>query len=279
MIKGLKYLALTAALITLPANAQTMAEGSAADVTSIASETAISARPAQEHCITVLAGFPNEDHIPRYQFFKLTKEIARDATPDFRAALSAYGSGMVSAETPVLEVIETIANPVLRQAAPELSVSHMAYLIDFADNCSPYLDGQIASLTAYDTSLNHAEFNTVISEDALYLRQILSDVLFRLGADQDPVHGAAINRYAGALVTTRDHIEFAGFEAELEDIEASYMVDLDGRLKRSNDVINEEMDRDTLANSIAITDEMNGEARRKRKRNALQTLSDILNRY
>jgi hypothetical protein len=224
-----------------------------------------------------MAGFPDNGHVPRYQFFKLTKELAMDVSPNFLAALDEYGAGSVSPDTSVMEVIEAIANPVLRQAAPEITIGHMDYLIDFASICRPFLEGQLDSLSAYDPSLKDGEFNAVISEDALYLRQILSDTLYRVGAEEHPVYGPAINDYAAALVTTRDRIEFAHFESDLEDLEAVFLTDLDGRLARSNDVINQEMDREVLSSSIQITDQMNDDARRKRKQEALYTLMRILN--
>jgi len=44
-----------------------------------------------------------------------------------------------AAGTPVLAVIEDIANPVLRQAAPAVIVSSMNYLVDFAVACDVYI--------------------------------------------------------------------------------------------------------------------------------------------
>jgi hypothetical protein len=93
------------------------------------------AAPSQEYCITVMSGFPNEAHLPRYQFFRLTQEMAVDATPGFRTALQKYGEGEVEADAPITDVIEAIANPVLRQAAPELAISYMDHLIGFANTC------------------------------------------------------------------------------------------------------------------------------------------------
>lgn len=229
-----------------------------------------------DFCINTMAGFPADNQEARYQFFRLTEEMARDVTPEFRNAMTAFGEDKVSPYSPMLNVIEEIANPVLRQAAPEITVGNMAYVIDFANTCEPFITGQIDSLKAYDSALANAEFNAVITEDALFLRQILSDSMFRLGANEDPVFSYATAQYAQALITTRDEAEFSTFEAELDDLEALYLTDLDGRLKRSNDIINEEMDREVLGDAVALSDSLNRSAKKKAKERQLYTLINIL---
>ena len=229
-----------------------------------------------DYCINALSDFPTDDHERRYQFFRLSEEMARDVTPDLRAALQKYSGETVEAGSSVLGVIENIANPVLRQAAPKLTVSNMTYVIDFAKICEPFISGQIKSLEAFDGGLKDVAFNAVIVEDALFLRQILSDSLSRLGASEDAQYSASVNQYANALVVTRDEVEFTTFESELGDLEALYMDDLDGRLKRSNDLINEEMDREILGDSVALSDSMNRAEKKKAKERQLYTLYRIL---
>jgi len=229
-----------------------------------------------DYCINTMAEFPTDNHEIRYQFFRLTEEMARDMTPNFRQALKQYGDNRFVSDRPMLKAIEDIANPVLRQAAPEITIANMAYVIDFASICEPVLTGQISSLKAFDSALKDAEFNAVIVEDSLFLRQILSDSLFRLGADKDSLYSASINQYANALVKTRDEVEFSTFEAKLGDLEAVYMNDLDGRLKRSNDIINEEMDREILGDSVALSDSMNKAEKEKAKQRQVYTLIRIL---
>ena len=229
-----------------------------------------------DYCINALSDFPTDDHERRYQFFRLSEEMARDVTPDLRAALQKYSGETVEAGSSVLGVIENIANPVLRQAAPKLTVSNMTYVIDFAKICEPFISGQIKSLEAFDGGLKDVAFNAVIVEDALFLRQILSDSLSRLGASEDARYSASVNQYANALVVTRDEVEFTTFESELGDLEALYMDDLDGRLKRSNDLINEEMDREILGDSVALSDSMNRAEKQKAKERQLYTLYRIL---
>ncbi len=229
-----------------------------------------------DYCINILAEFPADDNEIRYQFLRLTEEMARDMTPDFRNALDKYGDWQISADSSMLGVIEDIANPVLRQAAPEITVANMAYVIDFATICEPFISGQIKSLEAFDGTLTEASFNAVIVDDALFLRQILSDSMHRLGADGDALFAGSVAAYSRALVTTRDAAEFLSFEDELGDLEALYMDDLDGRLKRSNDVINEEMDTEVLGDAIALNDSLMEAEKRKAKERQIYSLIRIL---
>jgi len=235
---------------------------------------AAAAAPAQERCITIMSGFPNNGALPRYQFFKLSEDLAVDTTPEFRAALSELGDGDVADEAPILDIVETIANPVLRQAAPEIVVASMAHIIGFAQDCETYVSGQINSLRAADNRLAYDDI--VIAEDALYLRQILSDSLSRLGGEDDPIHAPAVKAYATSLVVSRDAIEFAGFEQDISDVEAVFMIDLDGRLARSNDVINEEMNRETLGDAIALSRDLSNSTIQQEKQRTLATLARIL---
>lgn len=256
-----------------------LASTAIAETTVTSEDVPVVAPVHQEFCINVMSGFPNDDQIARYQFFKLTQDLGVDSSPMFSSALDYFGDHRITADTPVMEVIETIANPVLRQAAPEMTIANMAFLIDFATVCEDYIAGQVTGLKALDPQLSDAEFNAVISEDALFMRQILSESLFRIDAQNHDIFGPTVQAYADALVTTRDRIEFTKFENDIESIEAIFMTDLDGRLARSNDVINQEMDRETLSSSIEIVDELNAEAKRKRKQESLYTLMRILNRY
>ena len=235
------------------------------------------AAPSQDFCISIMASFPNDDMVARYQFFKLTEQLALGATPEFKAAVTQYGDGDVAPDMPVIDVIEAIANPVIRQAAPELTTAYMGHLINFAGRCESYIGGQITSLLAYKSALSQDD--AVVSEDALYLRQILSDSLMRLGANEDPNHSAAINGYALSLVAMRDNIEFQVYTNEIDEIEALYMTDLDGRLARSNDIINSEINRETLSDAITLSDDMNEQARKRENQNTLATLARILGYY
>lgn len=239
-------------------------------------ERAITADPIQEKCITIMNGFPDAGHEPRYQFFKLTQRLTDDVDTTMRAAIDFYGDSFITPETPVIEVIENIANPVYRQAAPEITIGNMGYLIDFALDCESYLDGQISSLEAFDSNLNQADFHVVIAEDALFMRQILSDSLFRLGANEHEIFGPAVLAYADQMVRARDAVEFASFESQMANLEASFMSDLDGRLARSNDVINNEMDREQLAHALEVTKDLNEHAKLESKRKQIQTLAKIL---
>lgn len=215
----------------------------------------------QERCLTTMSGFPNDDATVRYQFFKLVEMMASDATPNFLAALDHFGEGQVSADAPLQEVVDGMANPVIRQALPSLTVAQFYYLFDFADGCRSFIEGQLGSLIAYDEDLTDFEFNKVIAEDSLFLRQILMDALFRLKADEHSTFGPAVQREAVSLVQTRDRIEYAAFESSISEVEAVFMGDLDGRLAKVNDLINSEMDREILSSSIELAKDMSEDAR------------------
>lgn len=257
------------------APASNITTSTSAPVTSTTSETA-RVDPHQDFCISVITGFPNDDQVSRYQFFKLTDELAVDADPEFVRALQAYQGDPLPTDIPVLDVIETIANPVLRQAAPEIVVASMHHLIDFNQKCDPYLVGQISSLTAFDATLKDSDI--VIAEDALYLRQILLDSLSRLGVDNSAVHKTAALNYSNALVRSRDAIEFQAYEDDVSDVEAIFMNDLDGRLARSNDIINSEIDREAFGDAVTLSNDLIADLKRKEKEQGLRTLSRILNR-
>lgn len=226
----------------------------------------------QDRCITQMAEFPTDDPTARYQFFKLVSDVAYGADDETRALFDNYGQPAVENGTPVLSVIEDIANPVLRQAAPEIIVSSMNYLVDFAVTCDVYITGQTDSLVAFDGTLANPELNSAIAEDALFLRQILSESLSRLGADGDAVWANAARSYSRSLVTQRDAVEFAAFETDIAELETLFMDDLDGRLARSNDVINSEMDREILGDSITLAKDLNAAAKEKARQDRLYRL-------
>ena len=235
----------------------------------------VSAGLNQDRCITQMAEFPTDDPTARYQFFKLVSDVGYGADSQTKALFSHYGQPAVETGTPVLSVIEDIANPVLRQAAPEIVVSSMNYLVDFASACDVYISGQTESLVAFDAALGNPELNTAIAEDALFLRQILSESLSRLGADTDPNWAGAAQGYASSLVAQRDAVEFAAFETDIAELETLFMDDLDGRLARSNDVINSEMDREILGDAVQISDDMNKAAIEKSRQERLYRIIQI----
>ncbi len=243
---------------------------------SIGGDVAVAA-PSQDYCIGMMADFPDDSHTSRYQFFRLTQDMAVDASPTFQSALERFGDPSITPGTPILESIEAIANPVLRQAAPEMVIAYMADIIDFYDRCNPYILGQIDSLRAYDPDLSLEDY--VIGEDSLFLRQVLSDSLFRVNADSDSVYGPEVQRYAHSLVITRDHIEFQSFNSDIDELEMMYMTDLDGRLARSNDMINQEMDMEILGNAVTLSDDMNEALQKKHDEETILTLMRILSRY
>ena len=270
MNRSLVSLTLAALLGALPALAQTTSPLENTQNTPIAA-------PSQDYCISVMSTFPNKELEARYQFFKLTEKMALNATPEFKAAIKHFGDQNVELNVPVIKIVEAIANPVLRQAAPKITVTYMGHLVDFAGRCKTYIDGQVNSLLAHNSKLSNGDL--VIAEDALYLRQILSDSLIRLGADTNPQYSRSVNIYATSLLTMRDNIEFQAYARDIDGIEALYMIDLDGRLARSNDIINSEINRETLGDAVTLSKGMNEEMKRQEDRRTVETLLRILSRY
>ena len=271
-VTGLLTTALIALGLALPAAAQ---EAATTQELYAMSDGQVSAAQNQDLCIAQMASFPTDDPTARYQFFKLVKDVGYGADGETKALFDHYGQPAVEAGTPVLSTIEDIANPVLRQAAPEIVVASMNYLVDFASTCDVFITGQTDSLVAFDATLAAPEMNTAIAEDALFLRQILSESLSRLGADEDERWGPAAQAYAGSLVTQRDAVEFAAFESDIAELETLFMNDLDGRLARSNDVINSEMDREILGDSLQLSKDLNEAAKEKARQERLWRLLRI----
>ena len=229
----------------------------------------------QDRCIAQMADFPTDDPTARYQFFRLVSDVSYGANNETQALFNHYGKPAVEAGTPVLSVIEDIANPVLRQAAPAVIVSSMNYLVDFSVACDVYITGQTESLAAFDKTLTNPELNTAIAEDALFLRQILSESLNRLGADKDAAWSNAAASYSRSLVSQRDAVEFAAFETDISELETLFMEDLDGRLARSNDVINSEIDREILGDAIQVSKDLNSAAKERARQERLFYLISI----
>ncbi len=239
-------------------------------------QTAIKASSKQKMCMSVLSGFPSDNASTRYQFLRLVKSFGRGVSYEFKTALNHFADKKITMQTDLVDVIEGMNNPVLRQADPALIAGYGSYLVNFALECSDVVESQISSLYAYDADLKDVAFNIVIDEDALYLRQILSDSLYGLDAQKHPVYGEAVRAYAKGLVVMRDNMEYTVFNAEIGDIEALYMGDLDEKLARSNDIVNAEMDREILPGSVALSDDMSKNMIKQEKRRSLHTLIDIL---
>lgn len=268
-------LCLAAPILTAPMIAFAQEAATTSELYGITTQPTAVAGQNQDRCITQMAEFPTDDPTARYQFFTLVSDVAYGADSEMISLFNHYGQPAVDPGTPVLSVIEDIANPVLRQAAPAIIVSSMNYLVDFSVACDVYIKGQTESLSAFDPTLSTPEVTSVIAEDALFLRQILSESLSRLGADDDPTWGNSARSYSRSLVAQRDAVEFAAFETDIAELETLFMNDLDGRLARSNDVINSEMDREVLGDAVQLSDDMNEAAREQARQQRLYSLLRI----
>lgn len=234
---------------------------------------------ANEFCIDQMTALSDGTLEGRHKLFVLVREAGRGADPAFLAALEDFQAGEVDRETPVLQVVEDIANPVLLQAAPGVTVSQMGFLISFSAECSLFLDGQIDALEATSPGLANGVYKQAIGEDAMFLRSMLLDALYRLNADGDAEHGQTIAAYQRDLVRQRDDIEFAAFDAQLAALEDEFASDLDERLDLSNTTVGQNAQavdaRGAAASARALSDVQRAEANRRLAR----MLAEVLNGY
>ena len=262
----------TAIGLALPAAAQDAGEA----VPAIALDAPVTAPPAltpeqAEQCVALMSGFPDESTGERYLFFRLSQELAKGVTPELTQTMARYladnETRRLPSDTPMMDVVEDIADPVLRQAAPERTVAGLAHIAYFDTLCGTFVAGQVDSLAAFDPALREADI--YIREDALYLRQLLAEALDRLGG------GVAVEAYTASLVVERDDIEFTGFESDVGELEALYMGDLDTKLARSNDAVNEAVSGEAFQDALALAEDMNQQARKRAQRERLATLCQI----
>jgi hypothetical protein len=263
----MKQFLITAAALLLPTAAL-------ADIAPVSLSPASLTAEQSETCVTMMSGFPDDGPESRYVFFRLSQELAKDVTPELSQLMTDFmidnETRRLPADWPMLDVIEDIADPVLRQAAPEQTVASMAHIAYFNALCGPFVQGQVDSLFAFSPAL--ADTDIMIREDALYLRQILAEALDRLGASDT----MAAQAYALSLVIERDDIEYIGFEDEIGELETLYMGDLDTKLSRSNDGVNEGMNVDAFRDAVALADDMNDQAREQSQKQRLYSLVRIL---
>jgi hypothetical protein len=109
-------------------------------------------------------------------------------------------------------------------------------------------------------------------EDALYLRQILAESLDRLGAGDQ----AALQTYSASLVTERDDIEYTGFDQDVDELETLFMGDLDTKLARSNDAVNESADTGEFQDAAELARSLREQANRRAKEERVYSLIRIL---
>lgn len=226
-----------------------------------------------EKCITMMAGFPNDEPGSRYVFFRLSQELSKGITPELSQLMADHLAKnkvkRLPPDWPIMDVIEGIADPVLRQAAPAQTVAFMAHIAYFNALCGSYVDGQVEALRAYDPDLEESDI--LVREDALYLRQILAEALNRLNETEDDL----IEAYSADLVAERDDIEFTQFDSDIDELETLFMGDLDEKLATSNDMINNEAEIG-LDDAISLSRSMNIQASRRAKEERVYTLVRIL---
>ncbi|MEL6661449.1 MAG: hypothetical protein AAFO57_01505 [Pseudomonadota bacterium] len=230
-------------------------------------------------CATQMISLADASLEGRHQFYVLVREAGRGANNGFLEALDAFGAQQISRETPVLQVVEDTANPVLLQAAPAATVSQMAYLIGFSNECADLLEGQIVALEATSPGLASGTYKQAIGEDAMFLRSMLLDALYRLNADSDPRHGQAIAAYQRDLVDQRDDIEFAAFDAELAALEDEFAGDLDRRLDLANTAVGENAEAVDAKGAAAVARALSDVQRAEANQRMARILAEVLNGY
>lgn len=271
--------ALAVLSLGLPAMAQSAPERVSGDVEQVRVTLDAETVALQQSCLSRMSGFPTNDPSGRYQFFVLTETVGSNIDAATLDAMKHFGQPPMPSDVAMVDVIEAIANPVMLQAQPSATVAQTVALVTFAQDCAPYIRGQIDSLAFIEPNLADPTFNLTIREDALYLRQMAGDALARLGAHMDPVYGPAVQNYDASLLGLRNEIEFTAFETELDDLEGLYLSDLDTKLALVNDQINGEMDREILDSSVQISKDMSEASEEESKRRMVETLFRILNRY
>jgi hypothetical protein len=265
----MKQFVLTALAMGLPALASAQVQAQP-----VSAEPAALSAQQSETCVTLMNGFPQDSLEARYVFFRLSQELAKDITPELSKIMAKYmaenETRRLPADWPMIDVIEDIADPVLRQAAPAQTVAGMAHIAYFDALCHPFVQGQVDSLLAFKPALN--ETDIAVREDALYLRQILVEALDRLGASDD----AATEAYTASLIIERDDIEYVGFEGDIDELEALYMGDLDTKLARANDAVNESVGETGFEDAASLARDLNSAAAKRSKQERLYSLVRIL---
>lgn len=234
---------------------------------------------APERCQAMMIQFPSDSLQSRYEFFRMVNDAAEGADDDFIAALEALSAGTVPRDATLAQVVEMIASPVLRQGAPSMTVGYMGYLVGYGHECGAFIEDQIAALEAAEPNFDDPGYHRQITENALFMKSILVDALYRLEADVDPAYGAMIAAYERGMVHHRDEMEFAEFDAELAALEEEFMGDLGQRLELSNQVVGSGMDGDITSSSIGLSSEMSRESRREAQEQVIRTWGHILNGY
>ncbi|MEM9740522.1 MAG: hypothetical protein AAF829_11695 [Pseudomonadota bacterium] len=230
-------------------------------------------------CATQMTTLAGGTLTGRHQLFVLVQQAGRGADDAFLEAIGTFGAGSVDPSTPLLQVVEDIANPVLLQAAPAATVGQMAHLIRFSQECQIVLDGQIAALEATVPDLSSGVYKQAIGEDAIFLRSMLLDALYRLNADADPIHGQSVATYQRDLLRQRDDIEFAAFDSDLAALEEEFASDLESRLELANTSVGDAAASVDAKGAAEVAKALSDVQRAESNQRMAQLLRDVLNDF
>lgn len=230
-----------------------------------------------EFCAGMMAGFPDDSLINRYQFFRLIQSMKAGVDSDMRAAFTHYGEKTDMGQTGVVETIENLSDPVVLQSSPAYALTNASHLIRYAEDCSPFIASQISSIEFAEPSVTEAAMEEVLAEDAVYLRALVMESLESLSAQNHPIYGPATERYEGATIYIRNEGEFIGFEAELEALTNDTIAEIDDKLALHLQMVEGDIDKETVSTSSDMLESMNRTSKQESHRGVYETLFRILN--
>lgn len=228
-------------------------------------------------CIRMMAGFPDESLVNRYQFYRLIDMMEDGADSGVNAALEHFGAKNSLGQETVVDVVRNLSDPVMLQSAPRYTVGNAAQLIEYAQQCRPFISAQIASIEVAEPSVTDPLFEEQLAEDAVYLRALVVQSLESVSAQIHPVHGPAVLRYQNATVNIRNEAEFVGFAAELDSLSLETLVELDEKLVLHQDVIEDDIDKEVVSSSNQMVQSMNQSSKEESDRKVNYIMWRILN--
>lgn len=231
---------------------------------------------ASEYCLSVMAGFP-DDAQSRFTFYHLVELLHEGADPGIYASLDAYSSDSVAAETPVVDVLDYIANPVMRQALPGSVLAHLNHLVKFDRKCGAFIQSQKQTLAVVDPSVMHRDFRGSVLQDALFLRQVMIEAFYQMSAHEDPVHREAVLSLGRSADALRANKNVEAFGEELDELLDEVLLEYnDLRENQRFAVLDDSLQREQVRSDQEMLNQMNKGARTQGYENIAQTIFTML---
>lgn len=236
--------------------------------------------PAQadtgEYCAQMMSGFPNTEMQNRYHFFTLVNHLTEGYTEDLDAAVVQFSNYPLEAGTPVVDVIEEIVDPVLRQADPTFGLSQVRHLIQFGQTCREFTSSQLNAIELMHPEFTEPEFQLGIVEDALFIRSVLSDALRELRAHEDPVHGRPVLSYERETEMLRDTAERTLVKRDMDNLYAEFEEDIEQRFAMVESTDVGTTDTEATSTAVKTWKDLNNASRRERRAEAAQIFKLML---